>query len=88
MYGSGGNLEVFLIYWTAAKVSTSLPHVADNCWAVHACATRLQATDIVWKLLVCITLFTLANFLKSFVTKLLSTHFYRTAHFRKVKDAM
>jgi hypothetical protein len=47
-----------------------------------------QATDIVWKLLVCIMLFTLANFLKSFVTKLLSTHFYRTAHFRKVKDAM
>lgn len=47
-----------------------------------------QATDIVWKLLVCITLWTLANFLKSFVTKLLSTHFYRTAHFRKVKDAM
>ncbi|KAF6259738.1 Mechanosensitive ion channel-domain-containing protein [Scenedesmus sp. NREL 46B-D3] len=47
-----------------------------------------RATDIVWKLLVCITLFTLANFLKSFVTKLLSTHFYRTAHFKKVKDAI
>lgn len=47
-----------------------------------------QATDIVWKLLVCLTLFSLANFLKSFVTKLLSTHFYRTAHFKKVKDAM
>jgi hypothetical protein len=42
----------------------------------------------VWKLLVCLTLWTLANFLKSFVTKLLSTHFYRTAHFKKVKDAM
>lgn len=48
----------------------------------------VQATNVVWKLLVCLTLFTLANFLKSFLTKLMSTHFYRTAHFKKVKDAM
>lgn len=36
----------------------------------------------------CLTLFTLANFLKALVTKLLSTTFYRTAHFKKVKEAL
>lgn len=43
---------------------------------------------MVWKILVCLTLFSLANFLKSMTTKLLSTHFYRTAHFKKVKMAI
>lgn len=39
----------------------------------------LQATDVVWKLMVCLTLFALANFLKSVLTKLLSSHFYKYA---------
>jgi len=38
--------------------------------------------------MVCFTLFALANFLKAFVTKLLSSAFYRTAHFKKVKEAL
>eukprot|EP00775_Hariotina_reticulata_P008974 gene8974-9149_t len=46
------------------------------------------ATDVVYKLMVCLTLFSLANFLKALITKLLSSHFYKTAHFKKVKDAI
>jgi hypothetical protein len=42
-----------------------------------ACTPALQATDVVWKLMVCLTLFALANFLKSVLTKLLSSHFYK-----------
>ena len=38
--------------------------------------------------MVCFTLFALANFLKSVLTKLLSSHFYKTAHFMKVKAAI
>ena len=38
--------------------------------------------------MVCLTLFCVANFLKALVTKLLSSHFYKTAHFKKVKDAI
>jgi hypothetical protein len=38
--------------------------------------------------MVCLTLFCLANFLKALATKLLSTTFYRTAHFGKVKEAL
>lgn len=37
----------------------------------------MQATDVIWKVLVCLTLFSLANFLKSVLTKLLSSHFYK-----------
>jgi hypothetical protein len=37
----------------------------------------VQATDVIWKVLVCLTLFSLANFLKSVLTKLLSSHFYK-----------
>jgi hypothetical protein len=48
----------------------------------------LQATGVVWKLMVCLTLFCLANFLRALATKLLSTTFYRTAHFAKVKEAL
>lgn len=38
--------------------------------------------------MVCLTLFSLANFAKALVTKLLSSAFYRTAHFKKVKEAL
>lgn len=38
--------------------------------------------------MVCLTLFSLANFLKALATKLLSSAFYRTAHFKKVKEAL
>jgi hypothetical protein len=33
---------------------------------------------VVYKLMVCLTLFSLANFLKALITKLLSSHFYKT----------
>jgi hypothetical protein len=44
--------------------------------------------DAVWKLVVCLMLFCLANFLKAAATKLLSSAFHRTAHFAKVKEAL
>lgn len=37
----------------------------------------VSVTDVLWKLLVCLMLFTLANFLKAVITKLLSSHFYK-----------
>lgn len=39
-------------------------------------------------MLICITLFAAANFLKCSIARLLSYQFYRTAHFDKVKDAI
>ena len=51
-------------------------------------ADYVAATEVVWKLMACLTLFALANFLKALATKLLSSAFYRTAHFRKVKEAL
>ncbi len=36
-----------------------------------------QAVSILWNLMLCLTLFTLANLLKGIGAKLLSTHFYR-----------
>jgi hypothetical protein len=50
----------------------------------QANSTYKTATDVMWKVLVCCCLFTLANFLKSILTKLLSGSFYRTAHVKKV----
>ncbi len=38
--------------------------------------------------MICLTLYALANFLKALATKLLSSAFYRTAHFKKVKEAI
>ncbi len=48
----------------------------------------MQASLVLWRLMLCFMIFSLANFAKSLVTKLLSTHFYRTAHFKKVKQAI
>ncbi|GIM08846.1 hypothetical protein Vretimale_12810, partial [Volvox reticuliferus] len=48
----------------------------------------VQATLIVWNLLLCLMLFCLANLLKAVLAKLLTTHFYRTAHFNKLKSAL
>jgi len=47
-----------------------------------------KALLVVWRLLICITLFAAANFLKCSIARLLSYQFYRTAHFDKVKDAI
>lgn len=47
-----------------------------------------QALHVVWKLLICFTLFFGANFLKCGLARLLSYQFYRTAHFMKVKEAI
>lgn len=62
---------------------SSAARVSCTSHSIHT-YTQPQATDVVWKLMVCLTLFTLANFLKSVLTKLLSSHFYKTAHFKKV----
>ena len=71
----------------AAVHMIKLAHVdaaaADTLTAIAACGPR-QATGVVWNLMVCLTLFSLANFLKAVLTKLLSSHFYRSAHFKKV----
>ncbi|EFJ41662.1 hypothetical protein VOLCADRAFT_98375 [Volvox carteri f. nagariensis] len=48
----------------------------------------LQATSAVWNVLLCLMLFCLANLLKAVLAKLLTTHFYRTAHFKKLKSAL
>ncbi|KXZ50164.1 hypothetical protein GPECTOR_17g800 [Gonium pectorale] len=48
----------------------------------------LQATSILWNCLLCVMLFCLANLLKAVLAKLLTTHFYRTAHFNKLKKAL
>lgn len=41
-----------------------------------------------WRLLICVTLFAAANFLKCALARMLSYSFYRTAHFAKVRDAI
>jgi hypothetical protein len=47
-----------------------------------------RALTIVWRLLICVTLFAAANFLKCALARMLSYSFYRTAHFAKVRDAI
>jgi hypothetical protein len=44
--------------------------------------------DVVWKLIICLTLFSVAGFIKCSLARLLSYQFYRTAHFQKVKQAI
>ncbi|KAG2492831.1 hypothetical protein HYH03_008986 [Edaphochlamys debaryana] len=51
-------------------------------------AAYIQATNIVWNALLCLMLFCLANLLKAVLAKLLTTHFYRTAHFKKLRKAL
>lgn len=58
---------------------------ADGCESTPA---YKEVTDVLWKILICLMLFTLANFLKSALSKALSAQFYRTAHVDKVKDAI
>lgn len=47
-----------------------------------------QAVNILWKVHVCCVLFALAQLFKATIAKLLSTHFYKTAHFRKLESAL
>lgn len=51
--------------------------VLKCCLFPHSSLGDVQATDVIWKVLVCLMLFALANFLKSVLTKLLSSHFYK-----------
>lgn len=41
-----------------------------------------------WKLLICLALFSVANFTKCGLARFLSYSFYKTAHFKKVKEAI
>jgi hypothetical protein len=47
-----------------------------------------KAAQVTWNCLLCLVLFSLANFLKSLTAKLISQHFYKTAHVAKVKQAL
>ncbi|WIA11707.1 hypothetical protein OEZ85_011803 [Tetradesmus obliquus] len=47
-----------------------------------------EAMNVVWKLIICLTLFSVAGFIKCSLARLLSYQFYRTAHFQKVKQAI
>jgi hypothetical protein len=47
-----------------------------------------EAMSIVWMLIICLTLFSVAGFIKCSLARLLSYQFYRTAHFQKVKQAI
>lgn len=38
--------------------------------------------------MICLMLWALANLSKSVAAKLLSTHFYRSAHFKKLQEAL
>ncbi len=48
----------------------------------------MQAVDAVWKVQICLVLWALANLAKGVLAKLLSTHFYRSAHFQKLQEAL
>jgi hypothetical protein len=51
-------------------------------------AAYQEAMNVVWKLIICLTLFSVAGFIKCSLARLLSYQFYRTAHFQKVKQAI
>jgi len=58
-------------------------------WRIHVCIVLYaQAIDILWRIHVCMVLFALANLFKATFAKLLSTHFYKTAHFKKLETAL
>lgn len=48
----------------------------------------LQAVDITRRVHICMILFSLANLAKAGLAKMLSTHFYKTAHFKKLEQAL
>ncbi|GLI59883.1 hypothetical protein VaNZ11_001803, partial [Volvox africanus] len=54
------------------------------------CSSSLyhDARDATWRVVLCIMLFTLANLIKVVTAKIFSMHFYRTAHFKKLKDSL
>lgn len=54
---------------SGALLTPCPPHARPRC---------LQAGDNLWKLLLCATVFGLVGFVTALLTKLLSTHFYRT----------
>lgn len=64
---------------------TCLQEASPLSWSLLCC---LQAVNRLWKVMLCTFFFTMANFLKAMLTKFMSTHFYRTAHFKKVKQAI
>lgn len=44
-----------------------------------------KAKEVLWRLVLCLSLFSLANFIKCVVAKAMSSHFYSTTHFNTVK---
>ncbi|GIL52978.1 hypothetical protein Vafri_8559, partial [Volvox africanus] len=54
------------------------------------CNSKLyhDAREVTWRVVLCIMLFTLANVIKVVTAKFFSMHFYRTAHFKKLKDSL
>ena len=50
--------------------------------------TYAKAAEATWRVLLCLVLFSLAHFIKSLAAKLISAHFYKTAHIAKVKAAL
>ncbi|GIM07093.1 hypothetical protein Vretimale_11323 [Volvox reticuliferus] len=48
----------------------------------------LDARAVTWRVVLCIMLYTLANVIKVVTAKVFSMHFYRTAHFKKLKDSL
>eukprot|EP00877_Chromochloris_zofingiensis_P004797 jgi/Chrzof1/14318/UNPLg00590.t1 len=97
------HFKEIIYYWSSLKYSTSLlafsllllawfALIFNVFWCTSDRCTRdasyVKAANITWNILLCIMLFALANFIKSLLAKLLSSHFYHTAHMKKVKAAV
>jgi hypothetical protein len=72
-----------IVVWVHV-LSTHRCEDEDRC----AADSYQEAIDILWNIQICFVLFALANLIKSIVAKFLSTAFYRTAHFKKLQDAI
>ncbi|KAG2491012.1 hypothetical protein HYH03_010684 [Edaphochlamys debaryana] len=48
----------------------------------------VDAVSNTWNAILCIMIFTLANLLKTVIAKVSSMHFYRTAHYKKLKASL
>eukprot|EP00192_Tetraselmis_astigmatica_P003590 CAMPEP_0117676600 /NCGR_PEP_ID=MMETSP0804-20121206/16262_1 /TAXON_ID=1074897 /ORGANISM="Tetraselmis astigmatica, Strain CCMP880" /LENGTH=544 /DNA_ID=CAMNT_0005485755 /DNA_START=98 /DNA_END=1730 /DNA_ORIENTATION=+ len=51
-------------------------------------SSYVQASNIAFKVLLCIFVATLASLIAAGVTKFISTHFYKSTHFKKLKEAL
>eukprot|EP00882_Tetradesmus_deserticola_P032506 GHRQ01036936.1.p1 GENE.GHRQ01036936.1~~GHRQ01036936.1.p1 ORF type:complete len:244 (-),score=25.16 GHRQ01036936.1:171-902(-) len=89
------------VVWVFVRVEADTPSLSCCCCWSQVCFTWVwcdagrceqpaykEAMSVVWKLLICLTLFSVAGFIKCSLARLLSYQFYRTAHFKKVKQAI